>query len=120
MQSSIISNKPLRKMEQAISALNHLVRTTLELEQYQCGICKRFWYINTDDIEDEICLDFGCPWGCDDAGKRLRNLITEINEVKEESRNSGYICVTCQEEIAESKLEMSDGNAFHKDCLKDD
>jgi|GEM_PF-2166281 len=105
-------------MEQAISALNHLVRTTLELEQYQCGICKRFWYINIDDIEDEKCLDFGCPWGCDDAGKRLRNMITEISEVKDESKNSGYICVTCTKEIPEGELEISDGNAFHKGCLR--
>ncbi len=73
-------------MEQNISELNHLVRTTLELEQYQCCMCKRLWYINTDDIEDELCLDFGCPWGCDDAGKRIRNLKTEINEVKEENK----------------------------------
>lgn len=105
-------------MEQNISALNHFVRTTLEFEQYQCGMCKRIWYINTDDIEDEKCLDFGCPWGCDDAGKRVRNLETEINEVKEENKASGYICVTCQEEITESSLEMSEGNAFHKECLR--
>jgi len=62
--------------------MNHLVRTTLKLEQYQCEKCGRFWYINEDD-KSSWDLDFGCPYGCDEAGKHTKNLHAEIKEVKE-------------------------------------
>lgn len=61
-----------------------LVRTTLELEQYECGNCKRLYYINVMDMkEDDLIL---CPYGCaqnpfDGAGNHIRTLKTEVKEV---------------------------------------
>jgi hypothetical protein len=62
--------------------MNQLVRTTLNLEQYQCQRCGRFFYINALD-RGSLDLDFGCPYGCDDNGKHTRDISTEIKEVVE-------------------------------------
>ena len=58
-----------------------LVRRTLELEQYQCRKCGRFFYVNRID-KISLDLDFGCPFSCDDNGRHVRDLRTEIKEVK--------------------------------------
>ena len=62
--------------------MNQLVRTTLKLEQYQCKRCGRMFYINRKDrgIYD---LEFGCPYGCDDAGQHVRDISTNIEDVKD-------------------------------------
>jgi hypothetical protein len=62
--------------------MNQLVRTTLELEQYQCRTCGRFFYINTMD-RSPLDLDFGCPYGCDDNGRHVQNVLTEIKDVED-------------------------------------
>ena len=63
--------------------MNQLVRTTLNLEQYQCRGCGRFFYINAMD-RSSLDLDFGCPYGCDDNGKHVRDIDTEVKHVIEE------------------------------------
>jgi len=68
--------------------MNHLVRITLNLRQYQCQTCGRFFYINEDDISD-YDLDFGCPYGCDDTGEFVREIHTEIKKVKKIKTPSG-------------------------------
>jgi len=60
--------------------MNRLVRTTLKLEQYQCKSCGRFFYINSMD-RSNYDLEFGCPYGCDDAGQHVRNISTNIEDV---------------------------------------
>jgi len=60
--------------------MNQLVRTTLELEQYQCRSCGRLFYINAVD-RSPLDLDFGCPYGCDDKGRHIRNILTNIKDV---------------------------------------
>ena len=62
--------------------MNRLVRTTLVLEQYQCRRCGRLFYINTMD-RSSMDFDFGCPYGCDDNGRHVRDIKTEVNEVSE-------------------------------------
>ena len=62
--------------------MNQLVRTTLELEQYQCRGCGRFFYINAMD-RGSLDLDFGCCFGCDDNGRHIRNIKAEVKEVQE-------------------------------------
>jgi len=62
--------------------MKHLVRTTLNLEQYQCRRCGRFFYINKTD-KSSLDIGFGCPYGCDDNGRHTRNIHTEIKEVKD-------------------------------------
>lgn len=62
--------------------MQHLVRLTLELGQYQCRNCGRLFYINKMDKSD-LDIDFGCPYGCDDNGEHVRNLHTTINEVND-------------------------------------
>lgn len=69
--------------------MEHLIRTTLNLEQYQCRRCRRCFYINGLD-RGELDLDFGCPFGCDDDGRHIRDLRTEVREVTEVlARESG-------------------------------
>lgn len=66
--------------------MEQLVRTTLELEQYECGNCKRLFYINVmDRKEDDQIL---CPYGCSPmpyhgAGNHIRTLKTEVKETVE-------------------------------------
>jgi len=62
--------------------MNQMVRTTLDLEQYQCRTCGRFFYINTMDRKP-LDLDFGCPYGCDDNGRHVRDIETNITRVKD-------------------------------------
>ena len=61
---------------------NHLVRKDIELEQYQCDKCGRFFYINKMD-KSAYDIDFGCPFGCDEAGIHVRNIHAEIKDVKD-------------------------------------
>jgi len=60
--------------------MNQLVRTTLNLEQYQCQSCGRLFYINGLD-RCAMDLDFGCPYGCDDNGRHICDIRTEIKDV---------------------------------------
>jgi len=60
--------------------MQQLVRTTLNLEQYKCQTCGRLFYINQDD-KTNWDIEFGCPYGCDDAGKRIRTIHTEIKRI---------------------------------------
>jgi hypothetical protein len=62
--------------------MNKLVRETLNLEQYQCRSCKRLFYINGIE-RSELDLDFGCPFGCNDSGKYVREIVVEIKGVLE-------------------------------------
>ena len=68
--------------------MNALVRKTLNLEQYQCCKCGRLFYINTMD-RTSMDLDFGCPYGCDDNGRYVQDIKTEIKEVIEITKNKG-------------------------------
>ena len=62
--------------------MEQLVRTTLNLEQYQCKCCRRMFYINRMD-RSKYDLEFGCPYGCDDAGQHVRDIYTNIENVKD-------------------------------------
>ena len=60
--------------------MNELVRKTLQLEQYQCRKCGRLFYINRMD-KSSLDLDFGCPYGCDDNGRHVRDVETKVKKV---------------------------------------
>jgi len=63
--------------------MNQLVRTSLNLEQ--CRRCGGLFYINEMD-RSSWDLDFGCPYGCDDNGKRQfenqNNLSLQVHFLK--------------------------------------
>ena len=70
--------------------MNQLVRTTLVLEQYQCRRCGRLFYINTMD-RSSMDFDFGCPYGCDDSGRHVRDIKTgEVIRMGEKTRIDDY------------------------------
>jgi len=52
------------------------------LEQYQCETCGRFFYINKGD-KSSFDINYGCPYGCDDAGSLIRILTVMVVEKKE-------------------------------------
>ena len=52
---------------------------TLNLEEYQCIRCHRLFYINAVE-RSSLDIDFGCPYGCDDAGERGRDIVAHIKE----------------------------------------
>jgi len=54
----------------------------LDLEQYRCRRCGRLFYINRMD-RSGLDLGFGCPFGCDDNGRHIRDLHAEVREVGE-------------------------------------
>ena len=59
--------------------MSRLIRQILNLEQYQCRSCKRFFYINVMD-RSSLDLDFGCPYGCDDSGMYIRDIRAEVKK----------------------------------------
>jgi len=64
--------------------MNALVRKTLNLEQYQCRKCGRLFYINMMD-RSSLDLDFACPYGFDGYGEYVRDIKTEVEQVKDVS-----------------------------------
>ena len=68
--------------------MDTLVGKTLNLEQYQCRKCRRFFFIKSTD-RDSLDLDFGCAYGCDDSGRLVRKIKTEIKEVEESPQKKG-------------------------------
>lgn len=62
--------------------MNQLVRRTLNLEQYRCLRCGRLFYVNAMDRRD-LDLDFGCPYGCEDNGRHVRDIRTEVRGLTE-------------------------------------
>lgn len=66
--------------------MDQLVRTTLELEQYECERCGRFFYINKIGTINNS-PPYICPYGCTDStgdnfeGMHTKTLRTEVKEV---------------------------------------
>jgi len=54
---------------------------TLNLKEYRCRKCVRVFYINSDE-RSSLDMDFGCPFGCDDAGEHTRDIRTEITDIR--------------------------------------
>jgi hypothetical protein len=68
--------------------MNALIGKPLNLQQYQCRKCKRFFFIQSTE-RNSLDLDFGCPHGCDDNGRLVRNIKTEIKEIEETPQKKG-------------------------------
>ncbi len=51
----------------------------LTLEEYRCRKCGRLFYIDAAE-RHALDLDFGCPYGCDDNGDRIRALTAGAEE----------------------------------------
>ena len=66
--------------------MDALAEKILNLEQYQCRKCGRYFYINKFDKSD-IEFDFGCVFGCDDNGRHIRNIKTEIQQIDNVSQS---------------------------------
>ena len=47
-----------------------------QIEEYQCGTCGRVFYIDPRE-RTGLDLDFGCVFGCDDAGNYVSIIQTE-------------------------------------------
>jgi len=47
------------------------------LEEYRCRKCGRVFYIDAAERSD-LDLDFGCPYGCDDNGRYIRQIRAEV------------------------------------------
>lgn len=62
--------------------MNQVMRATLNLQQYRCLRCGRLFYINAIDRR-EFDLDFGCPYGCDNNGRHVRDIGTKAEGVTE-------------------------------------
>jgi hypothetical protein len=56
-------------------------RSILELEEYRCRRCNRQFYIESGDL-GSLEFDVGCPYGCDDNGRCIRSISTEVKHVK--------------------------------------
>ena len=62
--------------------MNQLVRTTLTWSSTSAGGAAGSSTSNGMD-RSSLDLDFGCPFGCDDNGRHVRDLHAEIKEVTE-------------------------------------
>ena len=56
----------------------------ITLDEYRCRKCGRLFYINGAE-RSSLDLDFGCPYGCDDNGDRIRALTAGAEEAVEGS-----------------------------------
>ena len=58
------------------------------LYEYACDTCHSVWYMQ-EKINSPLDIDFGCPHGCDDAGRYVgKMLITEYKyKIKTMSKN---------------------------------
>ena len=58
------------------------------LYEYACNTCQSVWYMQKK-INRSLDIDFGCPHGCDDAGRYVgKMLVTEYNyKIKPMSKN---------------------------------
>lgn len=50
---------------------------TMNLEEYRCRKCGRLFWIDAAE-RHPLDLDFGCPYGCDGDGDRIRSMTAEI------------------------------------------
>tara|TARA_Y100000310_G_scaffold247602_1_gene253243 strand:- start:18754 stop:18972 length:219 start_codon:yes stop_codon:yes gene_type:complete len=56
---------------------------------YRCRVCERVWYVEEREIT-AFDVDYGCPFGCDDNGKRLGRVEQgELVRAKEEKDDGG-------------------------------
>ena len=67
--------------------MNESVPTTMHLQEYKCTRCRRLFYINKTD-RSGLDLDFGCPYGCDDNGRLIRDIKAEVTEVTQVSQKT--------------------------------
>ena len=71
--------------------MNESVPTSLHLQEYECRKCGRLFYIGKAD-RSSLDLDFGCPYGCDDNGKLIRDIkakVTEAGQVSQKTYGEG-------------------------------
>lgn len=54
-------------------------KETLNLEEYRCRQCRRLFYIDAVQ-RTSLDIDFGCPYGCDDNGERVRSITVGIED----------------------------------------
>lgn len=54
--------------------------TRKDIEEYQCGICGRVFYIDPRE-RTGLDIEFGCPYGCDSAGDYTSKTHIYENEV---------------------------------------
>ncbi len=60
--------------------VNHFTPSEAHLIQYECETCDRYFYVKEGD-KSELDIGFGCPFGCDDAGKPVRKNIFETKSI---------------------------------------
>jgi hypothetical protein len=83
------------------------------LIQYECETCGRYFYVKEGD-KSELDIEFGCPFGCDDAGKPARKIIFETKSITdlrtgETATNEN---ISTDEPIAKYTLRWEDVKAF--------
>jgi hypothetical protein len=60
--------------------VNHFTPPDAHLIQYECETCGRYFYVKEGD-KSELDIEFGCPFGCDCAGKPVRKIIFETKSI---------------------------------------
>lgn len=93
--------------------MDQLVRTTLELEQYECQGCGKFIYINKMDSEAMKQESFlpDCPFECTSGMTHRRTIITEVREVIDVVQPK--ICAEC----GESFIPTPKNKVLCEECL---
>jgi hypothetical protein len=60
--------------------VHHFTPPEAHLIQYECETCGRYFYVKESD-KSELDIEFGCPSGCDDAGKPVRKIVFETKSI---------------------------------------
>jgi hypothetical protein len=96
--------------------MEHLIRTTLDLEQFECEKCGRFVYLNKMEIEavrqanpDKVIIP-DCPFNCWSETKHRRTLGVEIREVID---NTPKFCAECKEMF----IPTAENKVLCKECM---
>ncbi|WAM22646.1 MAG: hypothetical protein OI715_00705 (plasmid) [Candidatus Methanoperedens sp.] len=60
--------------------VDHFTPPEAHLIQIECETCGRYFYVKEGD-KSNLDIEFGCPFGCDCAGKPVRKIIFETKSI---------------------------------------
>ncbi len=94
--------------------IDHFTPSEAHLIQYECETCGRYFYVKEGD-KSELDIEFGCPFGCDDAGKPVRKIIFETKSITDlrTGKTTTHESISCTDEpIAKYTLRWDDVKAL--------
>jgi hypothetical protein len=93
--------------------VDHFTPPEAHLIQHECKTCGRYFYVKEGD-KSELDIEFGCLFGCDDAGKPVRKIIFETKSINDlrTGETAKHEDISLDEPIAKYTLCWEDVKVF--------